>query len=97
MLVYFGVSVPSLKMVRQIQKTTTILFRHNSTMSTYALSRDLSIPLIAGICTALQIKSFAKWSKSNCIIKDLIKSIPKMPYFSWTKESRTLYKKNQKI
>jgi len=34
--------------------------RHNSTMSTYALSRDLSIPPIVGICTALQIKSFCK-------------------------------------
>jgi len=53
--------------------------RHNSTMNTYALSRDLSIPPIASIFAALQIKSFAKWSKSNCIIKDLIKSIPKMP------------------
>ncbi|KAG4108017.1 pyridoxal phosphate-dependent transferase [Neocallimastix lanati (nom. inval.)] len=70
--------------------------RYNSTMSTYALSRDLSIPPIAGVCAALQIKSFAKWSKSNCIIKDLIKSIPKMPYYSWTKESRTLYKKIKK-
>jgi len=48
------------------------------------------------ICAALQIKSFTKWSKSNCIIKDLIKSIPKMPYYSWTKESRTLYKKKSK-
>ena len=56
-----------------------------------------SIPPIAGIFAALQIKYFAKWSKLNCIIKDLIKSIPKMPYYSWTKESRTLYKKNQKI
>jgi len=27
--------------------------RHNSTMSTYALSRDLSIPPIAGICESL--------------------------------------------
>ena len=68
--------------------------RHNSTISTYALSRDLSIPPIAGVCAALQIKAFAKWSTSNCIIKDLIKSIPKMPYYSRTKESRTLYKKN---
>jgi len=50
-------------------------------MSTYALSRDLSIPPIAGVCAALQIKSFAKWSKSNCIIKDLIKSIPKMHHY----------------
>jgi len=70
--------------------------RHNSTMSTYALSRDLSIPPIAGICATLQIKSFTKWSKSNCIIKDLIKSIPKMPYYFWTKESITLYKKIKK-
>jgi len=30
-------------------------------MSTYALSRDLSIPPIAGVYAALQIKSFAKW------------------------------------
>ena len=66
-------------------------------MSTYALSQDLSISPIAGVCAALQIKSFAKWSKSNCIIKDLIKSIPKMHYYSWTKESRTLYKKIKKI
>ena len=65
-------------------------------MSTYALSRDLSIPPIAGVCAALQIKSFAKWNKSNCITKDLINSIPKMPHYSWTKESRTLYEKNQK-
>ena len=66
-------------------------------MSTYDLSQELSIPPIAGIFPALQIKSFAKWSKSNCIIKDLIiKSIPKMPYYSWTKESRTLYKKIKK-
>jgi len=27
--------------------------RHNSTMSTYALFRDLSIPPIAGICASL--------------------------------------------
>jgi len=56
-------------------------------MSTYDLSQELSIPPIAGIFPALQIKSFAKWSKSNCNIKDLIKSIPKMPYYFWTKES----------
>jgi len=56
--------------------------RHNSTMSIYALSRDLSIPAIAGICAALHIKSFAKWNKSICIIKDIIKSIPKMSYYS---------------
>ena len=32
-------------------------------------------------------------NQTNCIIKDLIKSIPKMPYYSWTEESRALYKK----
>ena len=49
------------------------------------LSIPNDVPPIAGVCAALQIKSFAKWSKSNCIINDLIKSNPK--------ESRTLYKK----
>ncbi|KAG4098849.1 hypothetical protein H8356DRAFT_1424405 [Neocallimastix lanati (nom. inval.)] len=44
--------------------------RHNSTMSTYALSRDLSIPPIAGVCTTLQIKPLAKWSNSNYIINE---------------------------
>jgi len=34
--------------------------RHNSIMSTYALSRDLSIPPLTGICAALQNKSFIK-------------------------------------
>ena len=38
-------------------------------MNTYALSQDLSIPPIAGVCTALQIKSFAKWSKSKLYYK----------------------------
>jgi hypothetical protein len=66
-------------------------------MSTYALSRDLGIPPIAGVYTTLQVESLAKWSKSNCIIKDLIKYILIMSYYSWTKESRTLYKKIKKI
>ncbi|KAG4083250.1 hypothetical protein H8356DRAFT_1382087 [Neocallimastix lanati (nom. inval.)] len=47
--------------------------RHNSTISTYALSRDLSIPPIAGVCAALQIKAFAKW-------KHCIKKIKKYKY-----------------
>ena len=87
---------PSLKMVKKSSEDNDYI-RHNSTMSTYALSRDLSIPPIAGVCAELQIKSFAKWSKSNCIIKDIIKSIPKMHHYSWTKESRTLYKKSKNI
>jgi len=67
-------------------------------MSTNALSRDLSIPPIAGVCAALQIKSFAKWSKSNCIIKDLIKSIPKMPFIiSGLKNLEHCIKKSKNI
>lgn len=62
-------------------------------MSIYALSRDLEIPPIAGTCVALLVKCFVKWRKSNCIIKDLIKSIPKLSYHSWTKESRILRNK----
>jgi len=62
-------------------------------MSTYAISRDLEIPPIAGTCAALQVKCFVKWRKSNCIIKDLIKFIPVLSHHSWTKESNILRKK----
>ncbi|KAG4091838.1 hypothetical protein H8356DRAFT_1326038 [Neocallimastix lanati (nom. inval.)] len=47
--------------------------KHNSTMSTYALSRDLSIPPI--------IKSFTKW-------EILLNLFPKCLIIPWTKESR---------
>ena len=67
--------------------------RHNPTMSTYAISRDLEIPPIAGTCAALQVKCFVKWRKSNCIIKDLIKFILVLSHHSWTKESNILRKK----
>ena len=35
--------------------------RHNSTMSIYAISKDLEIPPIAGTWAALQVKCFCKW------------------------------------
>ena len=40
--------------------------------------------------------NFIKWRKSNCIIKDLIRNIPKLSHYSWTKESRSLHKKLKK-
>ena len=74
----------------------TVKYERNSYMSLYALSRDLKIPPLAGICAAQQIKCFIKWRKSNCIIKDLIRNIPKLSHYSWTKESRSLHKKLKK-
>ena len=65
-------------------------------MSLYALSRDLKIPSLAGICAAQQIKCFIKWRKFNCIIKDLTRNVFKLSHYSWTKESRSLHKKLKK-
>ena len=44
-----------------------VKYERNSYMSLYALSRDLKIPPLAGICALQQIKCFIKWRKSNCI------------------------------
>jgi len=55
--------------------------KHNSTMSIYAISKDLEIPPIAGTCAALQVKCFCKWENSNCLIKKLVKFIPPMSYY----------------
>ena len=74
----------------------TVKYERNSYISLYALSRDFKIPPLAGICAAQQIKCFIKWRKSNCIIKDLIRNIPKLLHYSWTKESRRLHKKLKK-
>jgi len=65
-------------------------------MNLYALSRDLKIPFLAGICAVQQTKCFIKWRKSNCINKDLIRYVPKLSHYSWTKESRSLHKKLKK-
>jgi len=43
-----------------------------------------------------QLKCFIKWKSSNCIIKDLINFIPPMSHYSWTKESKTLWKRPAK-
>jgi len=39
------------------------------------------------------IKIHELWKSSNCIIKSLIKFIPPMSHYSWTKESKSLNKK----
>jgi len=65
----------------------------NSYISMYALTRDLRIPPLAAICAAQQVKCYKKWKSSNCIIKSLIKFIPPMSHYSWTKESKSLNKK----
>jgi len=59
----------------------------------YALTRDLRIPPLAAIYAAQLVKCFKKWKSSNCIIKSLIKFIPPMFHYSWTKESKSLNKK----
>ena len=69
----------------------------NPYLSIYALSRDLNIPPLAGICAAQQVKCFVKWRSSNCIIKDLVKDIPHMSHNSWSKESHLLRNKLNKI
>ena len=39
----------------------------NSYLSMYALSRDLRIPPLAGICATQQLKCFIKWKSSNVL------------------------------
>ncbi|ORX48702.1 hypothetical protein BCR36DRAFT_292895 [Piromyces finnis] len=73
------------------------VFERNSFISLYALTRDMKIPTLSGICAAQQVKCFVKWRKSNCIIKDLVRSIPPMSHYSWAKESCSLHKKLMKI
>ena len=68
----------------------------NPFLSLYALTRDLNIPPLSGVCAAQQIKCFSKWKSSNCIIRNLVNSIPPMSHYSWTKETRTLRRKLKK-
>ncbi len=65
----------------------------NTLISMYTLSHDLCIPPLAGICASQQLKCYLKWRSSNCIINDLIKFIPPMTHYSWTKESNSLRKR----
>ena len=85
--VCYGVLVPL-----QIIASTKDIIR-NSFISLYALSRDLQLPPLAAICAVQQLKCFLKWKSSNCIIRDLIRFIPPMSHYSWTKESKSLKKK----
>ncbi|OUM61913.1 hypothetical protein PIROE2DRAFT_11925 [Piromyces sp. E2] len=63
-----------------------------SYISLYALSRDLKIPPLAGICATQQIKCFIKRRNSNGIIRDLVRDIPTMSHYSWIKESKSFQK-----
>jgi len=65
----------------------------NFFISLYALSRDLQLPPLVVNCAAQQLKCFLKWRSSSCIIRDLIKFIPPISHYSWTKESKLLSKK----
>ncbi|OUM70529.1 hypothetical protein PIROE2DRAFT_1408, partial [Piromyces sp. E2] len=60
-------------------KKNKAFHERNSYISLYALSRDLIIPPLAGICATQQIKCFIKWRNSNCIIRDLVRDIPTIP------------------
>ncbi|OUM66093.1 hypothetical protein PIROE2DRAFT_6805 [Piromyces sp. E2] len=97
---YRGISLINvgLKILSKVvtERISNEYLRHNPTMSTYVISRDLEIPPIAGTCAPLQVKCFVKWRKSNCIIKDLIKYIPSLSHHSWTKESNILRNKLRK-
>ena len=53
------------KINNEINKSKNVLscrgyIKRNSTISTYALSRDLHIFPIAGFCTSMQVKCFCK-------------------------------------
>ena len=87
--------------MKSINKSKNVLscrgyIKRNSTINTYALSRDLHIFPIAGFCTSMQIKCFCKWINSNCIIKNLIKHIPVMRKYSWAKNLVLFTKKSRK-
>ncbi|OUM60166.1 hypothetical protein PIROE2DRAFT_14157 [Piromyces sp. E2] len=46
-----------------------------------------------GICATQQIQCFIKWRKSKCIIRNFVRDILIMYYYSWTKERNCLHKK----
>ncbi|OUM63106.1 hypothetical protein PIROE2DRAFT_10412, partial [Piromyces sp. E2] len=69
-------------------KKNKAFHERNSYISLYVLSRDLIIPPLAGIYATQQIKCFIKWRNSNCNIRDHVRDIPTMSYYSWTKESK---------
>jgi len=65
----------------------------NSLISLYSLTKELNIPPLSAKCAIAQVRCFRKWKNSLCIIGILVNDIPRMKYYSWTKESRTLENK----
>ena len=69
----------------------------NSFVSLYALTKEFNIPPLSAKCALAQRRCFNKWKDSKCIINKLINNIPRMKFYSWCKESRTLCKKLSKF
>jgi len=66
-------------------------FPNNTSNTTiYNMLKELSIPPIASICANAQIRCYNKWKNSSCVISHLIKNIPPLSHYSWTKKSRRL-------
>ena len=63
------------------------------------MSKELSIPPIASFCAKAMIRCFKKWKDSSCIISHLVKNIPTLSHYSWTKKARSLavHKHNNKL
>jgi len=73
------------------------LHKAKSFITVYSISKDLNIPPLSAKCALSQVKCFEKWKDSNCIISYLVNNIPKSRKYTWTKESRTLKRKLEKI
>jgi len=71
--------------------------RAKSFTSLYSISKDFNIPPLSAKCALSQKKCFNKWKTSNCIISYLINNIPKTRKHTWTKESKILNDKLNKI
>jgi len=72
---------------------------HNakSIISLYSISKDFNIPPLSAKCALSQVKCFNKWKSSNCIISSLVNNVPKFRKHTWTKQSKILNGKLQKI
>ena len=65
--------------------------------SLYSISKDFNIPPLSAKCALIQKKCFNKWKSSKCIISYLVNNIPKTRKHTWTKESKILNNKLNKI
>ena len=72
---------------------------HNakSIISLYSISKDFNIPPLSAKCALMQTRCFNKWKSSNCIISSLVNNVPKIRKHTWTKQSKILNGKLQKI